>query len=99
VAPFDAVLINMKPGDAACDALCDKLEAVFAGAGRDVLYDDTDQRAGAKFASADLIGIPLQVIVGPRGAAEGTVEVKHRASGERELRKAADFLAALGARA
>ena len=93
VAPFDVVLINMKPGDAACDALCAKLEKAYEAAGRDVLYDDTDQRAGAKFASADLIGVPWQVIVGPRGAAEGTVEVKRRATGERDVKKVDELFA------
>jgi prolyl-tRNA synthetase len=95
VAPFDVVLINMKPGDAACDALCGKLQAAYEKAGREVLYDDTDQRAGAKFATADLIGVPWQVIVGPRGAAEGTVEVKKRATGERDVRKVDVLLSSL----
>jgi prolyl-tRNA synthetase len=93
VAPFDVALINMKPGDQACDALCEKLQAAYEKAGRDVLYDDTDQRAGAKFATADLIGIPYQVIVGPRGAADGTVEVKRRATGERDVKKVDELLA------
>ena len=53
-------------------------------AGMDVLYDDTDQRAGGKFATADLIGLPWQVIVGPRGVAAGEVEMKNRRTGERE---------------
>jgi prolyl-tRNA synthetase len=95
VAPFHVALINMKPGDEACDALCEKLYAAYETAGREVLYDDTDQRAGAKFATADLIGIPLQVIVGPRGVAEGTVEVKSRASGERDVKKLDDLMAML----
>jgi prolyl-tRNA synthetase len=92
VAPFDVVLINMKPGDAGCDAACEKLMAAYGKAGREVLYDDTDQRAGAKFATADLIGIPLQVIVGPRGVAEGTVEVKRRATGARDVRTIEELL-------
>ncbi|MBN9071419.1 MAG: proline--tRNA ligase [Rhizobiales bacterium] len=96
VAPFDVALINMKPGDAGCDALCEKLQAAYEAAGRDVLYDDTDQRPGAKFATADLIGIPRQVIVGPRGVAEGTVEVKRRATGEREVKPLDDLLAMIG---
>ncbi len=96
VAPFDVALINMKPGDAGCDALCEKLQAAYEAAGRDVLYDDTDQRPGAKFATADLIGIPWQVIVGPRGVAEGTVEVKRRATGEREVKPLDDLLAMIG---
>jgi prolyl-tRNA synthetase len=84
VAPFDLVLINMKTGDADCDRVCQELYDALEAAGRDVLYDDTDQRAGAKFATADLIGVPLQLIVGPRGAASGEVEVKHRRTGARE---------------
>ena len=56
----------------------------LTAAGMDVLYDDTDQRPGGKFATADLIGLPWQVIVGPRGVAAGEVEIKHRATGERE---------------
>ena len=93
VAPFHIALINMKPGDAACDALCEKLQAAYEKAGREVLYDDTDQRPGAKFATMDLIGIPWQVIVGPRGVAEGTVEVKNRKTGERDVNKIDDLLA------
>ena len=54
-------------------------------AGLDVLYNDTDDRPGAKFASMDLIGIPKQLIIGPKGLAEGTVELKRRATGEREV--------------
>ncbi len=84
VAPFDVGLINMKPGDAACDAACDDLYRQLQAAGLDVLYDDQDTRAGAKFASMDLIGLPLQVIVGPRGAKAGEAEVKVRATGERD---------------
>jgi len=84
VAPFDLALINMKVGDSDCDRVCEELYAGMTAAGREVLYDDTDQRAGAKFATADLIGLPWQVIVGPRGVAAGEVEVKNRATGERE---------------
>lgn len=83
VAPFDVGLINMRPGDAACDAACEKLYAAMSAAGRDVLYDDTDDRAGAKFARMDLIGLPWQTTVGPRGLADGKVEVKNRKSGEK----------------
>ncbi|MFN3764257.1 MAG: proline--tRNA ligase [Aliihoeflea sp.] len=83
VAPFDVGLINMKSGDAACDAACDRLYAELAASGRDVLYDDTDSRAGGKFATADLIGLPWQVIVGPRGVAANEAEIKNRKTGER----------------
>jgi len=84
IAPFDVGLINMKPGDAECDAACEQLYAEMGRAGLDVLYDDQDTRAGAKFATMDLIGLPMQVIVGPRGAKVGEAEIKIRASGERE---------------
>ncbi|MCW4114535.1 proline--tRNA ligase [Aurantimonas sp. MSK8Z-1] len=84
VAPFDVGLINMKPGDADCDRICDELYARLGAAGQHVLYDDGDTRAGAKFATMDLIGLPLQVIVGPRGAKSGEVELKWRKTGERE---------------
>lgn len=83
VAPFTTALINLRPGDAACDAACEQLYAALTAAGRDPLYDDTDERPGAKFARADLIGIPWQTTVGPKGLANGMVEIKHRASGER----------------
>ncbi|HEV7415185.1 MAG TPA: proline--tRNA ligase [Tianweitania sediminis] len=99
VAPFDVVIINMKAGDAECDRVCEDLYAAHEAAGLDVLYDDTDQRAGGKFATADLIGIPWQVIVGPRGVAEGTVEVKRRATGERDVKTITDLKAALGNKA
>jgi len=84
VAPFDVGLINMKPGDADCDRVSNELDAALTAAGCDVLHDDTDQRPGAKFATADLIGFPWQVIVGPRGVAAGEVEIKKRSTGERE---------------
>ena len=97
VAPFDVALINMKPGDEACDRICGEVEAQLRAAGKDVLHDDTDQRAGAKFATADLIGLPWQVIVGPRGAAAGEVELKNRATGERETMPAAAVAARFAA--
>jgi prolyl-tRNA synthetase len=84
VAPFDVALINMKVGDADCDRVCEAQYRLLTEAGKDVLYDDTDQRAGAKFATADLIGLPWQVIVGPRGVASGEVELKNRRTGQRE---------------
>jgi prolyl-tRNA synthetase len=84
VAPFDAIIINMKAGDEACDSASESLYAALTKAGKDVLYDDRDERAGTKFATADLIGVPKQIIVGPRSIANGEVEVKDRKSGERQ---------------
>ncbi|WP_159586464.1 MULTISPECIES: proline--tRNA ligase [Chelativorans] len=99
VAPFDMALVNMKVGDTACDRVCEELYAGLTAAGRDVLYDDTDQRAGAKFATADLIGLPWQIVVGPRGVAGGEVEVKNRATGEREAMPVASVADRFGASA
>ena len=79
-----AGLINLKPGDAATDAAAEDIYQRLTKAGIDVLYDDMDNRAGAKFATMDLIGLPWQVIVGPKGIASGEVEIKRRATGERE---------------
>jgi prolyl-tRNA synthetase len=84
VAPFDIALVNLKAGDAKVDAACENLYAKLKTAGKDVLYNDTDDRPGAKFASMDLIGIPYQLVVGPRGLEKGMVEVKLRATGARE---------------
>ena len=83
VAPFDVGLISLKPGDAAIDQACERLSAALQAAGLGVLYDDTGERAGAKFANMDLIGLPWQITVGPRGIAAGVVELKRRADGER----------------
>lgn len=80
VAPFRAVIINLKTGDETCDALCEEL---YGRAPDQFLYDDRSDRAGAKFADADLMGHPWQMIVGPRGAKERKVELKNRATGER----------------
>ncbi len=83
VAPFHVGLVNLKPGDEAADAACADLERQLSAAGVEVLVDDVDTRAGAKFATMDLIGLPWQLIVGPRGLKDGVVELKNRASGER----------------
>jgi prolyl-tRNA synthetase len=92
VAPFNAVILNLKQGGADTDAACEQLYGALGRRGVDVLYDDLDQRPGAKFATADLIGIPYQVLVGPKGLAEGKIEIKRRADGSRELMSPADAL-------
>jgi prolyl-tRNA synthetase len=81
LAPFPAVILNLRVNDATCDAVCEKAYAAFNGA---ALLDDRDERAGAKFADADLMGHPWQIIVGPRAAANGRVELKRRKDGARE---------------
>jgi prolyl-tRNA synthetase len=97
VAPFDVAIINLKTGDPACDSACEKAYAALQAAGRDPLYDDTQERPGAKFSTMDLIGAPRQLIVGPKGLEKGLVEIKTRATGaksELPLDKALELLAA-----
>ncbi len=83
VAPFRAGLINLRPADARCREAADELYGKLLVAGVEVLYDDRDESPGAKFATMDLIGLPEQLVIGPRGLAAGTIELKHRRSGER----------------
>ncbi|HEY0649769.1 proline--tRNA ligase [Phenylobacterium sp.] len=84
VAPFGAAVLNLRVGDAGCDEVCEKAYQALTEAGIDPLYDDRDDRPGAKFAATDLVGIPWQLIVGPKGVADGVVELKRRATGERQ---------------
>lgn len=84
VAPFHVGLVNLKQGDAGTDAACAKAYEALEAAGVEVLYDDTAARPGEKFARMDLIGLPFQLIVGPRGLESGKVEVKRRADGHRD---------------
>jgi prolyl-tRNA synthetase len=84
VAPYMVGLINLKAGDAATDGACEALYKELQEAGIETLYDDTDERAGGKFKTMDRIGLPWQLIVGPKGLEKGEVELKNRASGERE---------------
>jgi prolyl-tRNA synthetase len=84
VAPFIVGLINLKQGDPETDLACEKAYGMFQSKGIETLYHDTDERPGAKFTVMDLIGLPWQVIMGPRGLKDGTAEVKRRATGERQ---------------
>src|SRR5207249_3318992 len=84
VAPFRVGLINLRPAGDKCRAAADDLYAKLRNAGVEVLYDDRDESPGAKFAVMDLIGLPDQLIIGPRGLAAGTIESKNRRSGERQ---------------
>jgi prolyl-tRNA synthetase len=93
VAPFNAMILNLKQGGADTDPACEQLYAQLRGKGIDTLYHDLDERPGPKFATADLIGVPWQILVGPRSLAEGKVEVKRRADGQRELMSPADAVA------
>jgi prolyl-tRNA synthetase len=92
VAPFRVAVLNLKQGDGATDAACERLYGELAAKGVEVLYNDLEERPGPKFAATDLIGIPWQLLVGPKGLAEGKVELKCRADGSRELLTPADAL-------
>ncbi len=83
VAPFKIGLINLKSGDKKADTLAESLYHAFTNLGKEVLYDDRDERAGTKFADMDLIGLPWQIIVGNKTIESGIVEVKNRRTGER----------------
>ena len=82
VAPFDVAVVNLKPDDDSCTLCAEDLYARLGATGGDPLMDDRDERPGAKLATIDLIGIPWQIVIGPRGMANGVVEVKNRATGE-----------------
>ncbi|HQU67129.1 MAG TPA: proline--tRNA ligase [Albidovulum sp.] len=84
VTPFSAGIVNLKQGDAATDGACEAIYAALKAKGLDPLYDDRDERAGAKFATMDLIGLPWRVTVGPRGLAQGKVELTSRRTGTSE---------------
>ena len=83
VAPYRVGLVNMRADDARCTAAADDLYAKLDAAGIETLYDDRDERGGAKFATMDLIGLPWQIVIGPRGLDRGVVELKRRATGEK----------------
>jgi prolyl-tRNA synthetase len=85
VAPYGAMILNLKQGAAETDGACEQIYKSLADKGIEPLYHDLDERPGAKFATADLIGVPWQILVGPRSLAEGKVEVKRRADGSKEL--------------
>jgi len=84
VAPFDVVVINLRASDEAVSTACEEAVTRLEAAGKDVRYDDTDERPGGKFATADLIGVPWQLTIGPKSLADGVVELKRRATGEKQ---------------
>jgi prolyl-tRNA synthetase len=97
VTPFPVGIVNLKQGDAATDAACDALYKGLAAKGLEALYDDRDERAGAKFATMDLIGLPWRITVGPRGLANGVVEVTSRRTGVSEEMSAEAAIAKIAA--
>jgi prolyl-tRNA synthetase len=97
IAPFNVALLNLKVGDSGTNGACELIYRALAVRGIDVLYDDREERPGAKFATADLVGMPWQVLVGPKSLADGKVELKRRATGERSLLSIEDAIAKLSA--
>jgi prolyl-tRNA synthetase len=97
VSPFGVGIINLRKGDADCDIASETAYTALEAAGLEPLYDDTDERGGAKFATMDLIGLPWQLIIGPKGIKDGVVELKRRATGDRETLHLTDALAKLEA--
>lgn len=98
VAPFKVVLINLRVADAECTKICEDIYAKIQNAGIEILYDDKDDSAGAKFATAELIGIPHQIVIGPKGIKEGKAEISNRKTGEKlavELNKVVEYVNAL----
>ena len=93
VAPYRVAILNLKQGDAATDQASETLYRELTAGGVETLYNDLDERPGAKFAAMDLIGIPWQVLVGPKGLKEGKIELKRRADGAREMLSPADVRA------
>jgi len=93
VAPYRIGLINMRADDAKCTEAADTLYARLNAAGIETLYDDRDERGGAKFATMDLIGLPWQIVIGPKGLEKGVVELKRRATGEKAELSVEDALA------
>ena len=92
VAPYDVVLVNLRSDNAECQEQCDEYYQALTEAGIDVLYDDLDENPGSKFARADLIGVPYQIVVGPRGLKEGSVEFKSRKTGDHTSVPIADIV-------
>ncbi|MGI9390287.1 MAG: proline--tRNA ligase [Boseongicola sp.] len=84
VTPFHCGIVNLRQGDAGTDGACETLEKSLIAKGLEPLYDDRDERAGGKFATMDLIGLPWRITVGPRGLDKGVVEVTSRRTGDSE---------------
>ncbi len=97
VAPYHVGLVNLRAGDDACDAACETVYKELAAQGIEVLYDDTAARPGEKFARMDLIGLPYQIVIGPRGLEKGEAEIKYRANGERGVAPVAEVAQRIGA--
>ena len=85
VAPFFLGLINLNTKDTECNRICEEIYEKLTDARIEILYDETEERPGAKFAKMDLIGLPWKLVVGPKGVAEGRVELSNRKTGESQM--------------
>jgi prolyl-tRNA synthetase len=92
VTPYRVGLINIRHNDDNCTNACDNMYSLLLNAGIEALYDDRNKKAGVKFADMDLIGLPWQIIIGPKGVKDGIVEFKNRKTGELVELSAADAL-------
>lgn len=97
VTPFHCGIVNLRQGDGDCDNACERLYGELTALGLEPLYDDRDERAGGKFATMDLIGLPWRITVGPRGLKNGVVEVTSRRTGESEEMSLEAAVARIGA--
>ncbi|HBN31073.1 MAG TPA: proline--tRNA ligase, partial [Rhodobacteraceae bacterium] len=97
VTPFKVGIVNLKQGDGEADAACNALYKELDAAGLEPLYDDRDERAGGKFATMDLIGLPWRLTIGPRGLKNGVVELTSRKTGISEELVRAEAVARLKA--
>jgi prolyl-tRNA synthetase len=93
IAPFHCIVSAVNAKDEAVMAASEQIYTELTAAGVETLLDDRDERPGSKFKDADLIGIPLRIVVGSKNLAEGKVELKHRRGGEVELLPIAEAVA------
>jgi prolyl-tRNA synthetase len=94
LAPFEVVVLNLAPKDEAVSAKAQEIHDFLEAQGVDTLLDDREERPGVKFKDADLIGCPMQLVVGGKGLERGVIEAKDRRTGEKSELDAADFAAA-----
>ncbi len=93
IAPFHCIVSAVNPKDETVSSAAEDIYARLQAAGVEVLYDDRDERPGVKFKDADLIGIPLRIVVGAKNLVDGRVELKQRSGGEMELLSIDDAVA------
>jgi len=93
IAPYEVALLSLAGKDHEVALAADKLYTELTAKGIEVLYDDRDERPGVKFKDADLLGMPMQLVLGGKGLKNGIIEAKDRRTGEKRELKLADFAA------